>query len=61
MVISIVTIGHSLDPDKIPLHNEIVKKVGYVTPELGIDGSKHIMKYSLTHLGQPIEMTEYAT
>ena len=40
-------------------HKAIAKKLDYIAPEKGIDGSSYEERYPLTCQGQPIGLTEH--
>ena len=57
--IAIVNVGHRLETHYAN-HPEIYRSLGYSTPKTSTDGSVYIKVWSVTHLGQPICLPEYA-
>ena len=57
--IAIVNVGHRLDT-RFAKHVEIYRSLGYSEPKTSTDGSEYLYRWSVTHLGQPICLPEYA-
>ena len=59
--VAIVWIGFSLRPDVYDEHKKVLDLLTLTPPSNGTDGTTYVKQYALTHLGEAINLTEYAT
>ena len=60
LLISIVWIGHILDP-RSGTESKIIEEIGQQIEQTGEDGSEYYPRLELNHLGESICLNEYAT
>ena len=60
LCVAIVWIGHSLHGD-LYKDKHIMKELNMVMPQVSPDGSQYQPDFALTHTGELVNLTEYAT